>query len=75
MNKKKIGLITIHRANNYGAFLQAFATQETLKKYGNVEIIDYRNRKLESSFDLIRTYPKRILFQIMMAQARCSIAS
>ncbi len=23
----------------------------------------------------IRTYPKRILFQTMMAQARCSIAS
>ncbi|WP_407357607.1 hypothetical protein [Proteus mirabilis] len=23
----------------------------------------------------LRTYPKRILFQIMMAQARCSIAS
>ncbi|WP_272526494.1 hypothetical protein [Providencia sp. PROV189] len=25
--------------------------------------------------DRLRTYPKRILFQTMMAQARCSIAS
>ncbi|WP_330961892.1 polysaccharide pyruvyl transferase family protein [Photobacterium sp. 53610] len=54
MKNKKIGLITIHRANNYGAFLQAFATQESLKKYGDVEVIDYRNEKLESSFHLIR---------------------
>ncbi|PSU29834.1 polysaccharide pyruvyl transferase family protein [Photobacterium lutimaris] len=54
MSDKKIGLITIHRANNYGAFLQAFATQEFLKKFGDVEIIDYKNSKLESSFDLVR---------------------
>ncbi|MUK40001.1 hypothetical protein GNP61_00355 [Aliivibrio fischeri] len=54
MKKNKIGLVTIHRANNYGAFLQTFATQEVLKKYGDVEIVDYVNKKLESSFDLIR---------------------
>ncbi|MTC49066.1 hypothetical protein GKR59_05305 [Providencia alcalifaciens] len=64
---KRIGIITIHRANNYGAFLQAFATQEVLKKYGYVEIIDYENKKLESSFSLIRidlTSPKSILSSI-----------
>lgn len=39
----KIGLLTFHSAHNYGAVLQAFATQETLKQLGHkVSIIDYR---------------------------------
>ena len=39
----KIGLITIHWANNYGASLQVFATVKTLNKYGDVSVLDYRN--------------------------------
>ena len=40
--KKKIGIITIHRINNYGSVLQAYALQETISKLGfAVEIIDY----------------------------------
>lgn len=38
----KIGILTFHRANNYGAFLQAFALKhylETLEHH--VEIVDY----------------------------------
>ena len=38
----KIGLITIHFQNNYGAVLQAYATQKYLSQFGEVEIIDYR---------------------------------
>ena len=38
----KIGIITILRVNNYGAELQAYATQAILNKLGyNAEIIDY----------------------------------
>ena len=38
MNKKmdkdkKIGIITYHSANNYGAMLQVYALQEIVKKY------------------------------------------
>lgn len=38
----KIGIITILKVNNYGAELQAYATQATLNKMGyDAEIIDY----------------------------------
>lgn len=37
----KIGLITIHATDNYGAVLQAYATQSVLQRYGDVTIIDY----------------------------------
>ena len=43
MNKKKIGIMTFHRADNLGAVLQAYALQTVLKARWNVdvEIIDY----------------------------------
>lgn len=38
----KVGIITLHRVVNYGSVLQAYATQEVLKKLGfETEIIDY----------------------------------
>lgn len=50
----KIALITIHNTNNYGAILQTFALQAVLSRYGEVEIVDYDNRHISRSFDLIR---------------------
>lgn len=45
----KIGIITFHRANNYGAVLQCFALQEALKQVGyNVQIINYKQPFIES---------------------------
>lgn len=45
----KIGIITTFRANNYGAELQAYATQQKLRNLGHdAELIDYlfyKNRK------------------------------
>lgn len=42
MVPKKIGIITIHKVNNYGAELQAFALQEKLTHLGfTAEVIDY----------------------------------
>ena len=43
----KIGILTFHRAHNYGAVLQAYALQEYLYSLNQkVEFIDYKNRKL-----------------------------
>lgn len=39
----KVGVLTFHRASNYGTALQAFATMEALKSLGfDAELIDYR---------------------------------
>lgn len=39
----KIGILTFHCAHNYGALLQAYALQETIKSLGyDVDIIDYQ---------------------------------
>lgn len=48
----KIGILTFHCAHNYGAVLQAYATQEQLKSIGHeVEIIDYRPDYLIRPYD------------------------
>jgi len=48
MNKPHIGIVTFHRAVNYGAVLQAYALQKTISKLGcDCDIIDYRNTRLE----------------------------
>lgn len=44
----KIGILTFHRALNYGAVLQCFALYKTLENMGhNVEVIDYRPEAIE----------------------------
>lgn len=45
MRKKrmKIGIITFHKSNNYGAVLQAYALQHVISRYAECEIIDYRS--------------------------------
>lgn len=54
MNDKKIGIVTFHRAHNYGAMLQVYALEEVLKKTQNdVEVIDYYNSKLFKGYELI----------------------
>lgn len=54
-----IGILTFHNAHNYGAVLQAFALREALRKRGhNTEIINYRNAKIESSYETILPMPK-----------------
>lgn len=48
-DKTRVGILTFHRAINYGALLQAYALQETLKKMGcEPNIIDYRSKVIES---------------------------
>lgn len=39
----KIGILTFHRATNYGALLQAYALQNVINKLGyDVQIVDYK---------------------------------
>lgn len=53
-NKMKIGILTYHRAHNYGAVLQAFALQEKLKALGHtVEIIDYSPNYLINPYKIL----------------------
>lgn len=47
----KIGILTFHRAINYGAVLQAYALRKKLEMMGNeVEIIDYICPKIRSDY-------------------------
>lgn len=61
----RIGIITVHRAHNYGSVLQCYALQEYLKCRGHdVWIIDYRQRWTEAvykpfSFYYIWQFAKR----------------
>ena len=70
----KIGIITFHRAVNYGAVLQAYALQEIIEKMGHkAEIIDYRSPKIEKDASpfvgfrngsAITTAVKRCIFRL-----------
>lgn len=49
----KIGILTFHRAENFGATLQAYALQTYLKQHGHVvEIIDYRCTSIARRYDI-----------------------
>ena len=47
----KVGIITFHRALNYGALLQAFALRYSLSRLGaEAQILDYRNPIMEDMY-------------------------
>jgi len=49
IKNKKIGMLTFHNPNNFGAMLQAYALQKLLKNKGyDVEIMDYRLPRIEN---------------------------
>lgn len=53
----KIGILTFHRAINYGAVLQCYALSETLKSFGHdVEVVDYRPDYVERHRQLFQSY-------------------
>lgn len=54
----KIGILTFHRADNYGAVLQTYALYSQCRAMGyNTEIIDYRCSAIENSYLPIK-FPK-----------------
>lgn len=47
----KVGILTFHRANNYGAVLQCYALQTYLTKIGlDVEVINYKQSTIEKTY-------------------------
>ncbi len=60
----KIGVITYHSAYNYGSVLQAYATQEAIKKlsFQDVSIINYRTKEQKRVYALYRTMHGPIIF-------------
>lgn len=50
----KLGIVTIHNVSNYGAVLQSYALKEVVKEKHDVKIIDFDNRHVSKSLDLLR---------------------
>ena len=54
MEKKRVGVITFHNYDNYGAILQSYALQKKLREIGTQpEIIDYRCDYISKPFRLV----------------------
>ena len=68
----RIGILTFHNANNYGAVLQAYGLQQTIRLLGHdCEIIDYRNIEIErrvSYFSLRYNSVLRVLKRILVSR-------
>ncbi|GHU55176.1 hypothetical protein FACS189442_2410 [Spirochaetia bacterium] len=61
---KKVGLITYHATHNYGAVLQAFATQYAVEKAGaSCEIINFRPLSMKYFNSLYYAYPRGAPFK------------
>lgn len=62
--KKKIGIITFHKAHNYGAFLQCYALQEFLRSMDHdVFVIDYDRKDLWEGYHWFKMYDILFCFQ------------
>lgn len=58
---KKIGILTYHTGYNYGASLQAYALQTTIKKLGlECEIINFETDRFVASREMFSRKPKRL---------------
>lgn len=58
---KKIKIITFSRVHNYGAELQTYALQKfLLKKYTDVQIIDYRNKVVLAPYKVFSINKKNL---------------
>ncbi|WP_407530755.1 polysaccharide pyruvyl transferase family protein [Vibrio parahaemolyticus] len=61
MKKNKCGIVTYHRAHNYGALLQAYALKESLKKLSFEPVfIDYQPESISRGYNLYPSFPKNI---------------
>ncbi len=57
MKKIKCGVITFHRAHNYGAILQTYALQKTMESFSvECEVIDYRSKFIEKYYKPITLF-------------------
>ena len=52
---KKVGIVTIHKINNYGAALQAYALNRCIRALGHdAKTIDFRTYRVAESYKLMR---------------------
>ena len=59
--EEKIGIMTFHNAINYGAALQAFASQYFLNSnHVDCELIDYQCDKLKNDYKIIKVHEKSL---------------
>jgi len=60
--KNRVGILTFHRAHNYGAMLQAYALCEIVNEMGaDCEIIDYKCKSIDRAYhkeDIISTFQR-----------------
>lgn len=69
---KPIGILTFHRASNYGAVLQAYAMQQVLAACGReTQIVDYRCRAVEEGH---RPWGLLLRHRFPVALLRCLVA-
>lgn len=61
-NKLRVGILTFHRAYNYGAFLQSFASSREMSKHGHqTEIIDFTPSSLMDGYKPIKIFENRMI--------------
>ncbi|MBE5875886.1 MAG: polysaccharide pyruvyl transferase family protein [Lachnospiraceae bacterium] len=66
----RVGILTFHRAYNYGAVLQAYALTKVLNKDENIqcELVDYKNEYIEKTYRIFRggslKHPKGLIRNI-----------
>lgn len=59
MDKKRVGVITFHNYDNYGAILQSYALQKKLQEMGTYpELIDYHCEYISNPFRLVNLKKK-----------------
>lgn len=69
---KNVGIITFINTVNFGASLQAYALQETVRSFGlNAEVIQYTNKSIEAkekNTGKKSLYPKNIMRSLVMGR-------
>lgn len=62
---KKIGIITFHNAQNFGAVMQSFALQKFLSKDYETYLINYSNKNILKNYKLIKIRKKKPITSII----------
>lgn len=76
-NKKKIGIVTFHSADNYGAVLQAYALQTYLakSKRNDVYVVDFCTPEHRKEYRIIKKWSKNPVKSIILNVLRIARVS
>lgn len=70
----RFGIITYHRAINYGAVLQAYALKEFIIDNGHsAEIIDYRNKYIEDNYKILKRHKGERVIPFLARLILCGV--